>query len=125
VLTGQTLPATPVVGWMLYVSGDNTQSKAIATGCTTAVPDCSYQGVSGQCQTDGPQLMFFDSGLTLAAGQQIYTSDVTAGQVTNVAPTTTGHCVVPVGILASATGYVSMTGSALTVVRQTGFVQQL
>lgn len=124
VLTGQTLPGTPTVGWMLYASANVTKAKAIATTCSTAVPVCSYQGVSGQCQTDGPMLMFFDSALTLAAGNQIYISDATAGQVTNVAPTTAGHCVVPVGILDTASGCPT-GGCALNVVYQTGIVQQL
>lgn len=126
VLTGQTLPATPVVGQVMYLSGNNTLTRGIATTCLPALVAGAYQGVSGQIQTDGPQLLFFDSGLTLTANDAVYVSDVNAGQVTNVAPTAAGHCVVLVGRLVTNVGYVSLTGSALNVVwQQPSLVQQL
>lgn len=125
VLAGQTIWGTPVVGQWGYLTGNNTLTKTIATSCAAAQGVGVYQGVAGTVQTDGPQLMFFDASLTLAAGNSVFLSAANDGQVTNVAPSTAGHCAAFVGYLVTAAGYNSGTGSALMVATQHGILQQL
>lgn len=111
-LTGQTLWGSPAVGEVGYVCGDSTLCKARADAGSTVNAVCSYQGTAGKCQTDGPQPLLFESGLTLMAGETVYLSASIGGRVTNVAPSGMGQFVNPLGTLVSASGYDSMAGSA-------------
>lgn len=111
-LTGQTLWASPAVGEVGYISGNKTLSKAKADSALTANAVCAYQGSAGACQTDGPQRLLFESGLTLTAGDEVFLSASVAGRVTNVQPIVIGQFVEPLGWLNDASDYDSMSGSA-------------
>ena len=111
VITGQTLWVSPVIGEVGYISGNNTWTKANASSISTSDVKGIYQGKANTLSLNGPY-MFFDSGLTLTAGNKVYLSDVTSGRVTNIKPTATGHVEQELGTLLDASGYDSVNGSA-------------
>ena len=110
--SGQTLWATPANGEVGYISGNNTWAKAKADSLTTVAVLGAYNGVSGTVVTHGEVSLLFVSGLTLSAGDPVYLSSATAGRVTNVAPTTTGHFEYVIGRVLDASGYDNINGSA-------------
>ena len=110
--SGQTLWATPSNGEVGYISGNNTWAKAKADSSTTVAALGAYNGTSGSIVTHGSVNLLFVSGLTLSAGDPVYLSAATAGRVTNVAPTTTGHFEYVLGRVLNASGYDNTNGSA-------------
>ena len=104
----------PVNGQIGYVSGNDTLSLAQANSYTTSQVYGLYYG-TGAAQVSGIAPVFVQSGLTLTAGDQLFLSPTVAGAATNVAPSSSGQILAPLGVLQSTVGYNSMTGSALPV----------
>jgi hypothetical protein len=117
VITGQSLWTTPAVGEVGYLSANNTWAKAKA--------DALYEGTASTLSLSGSQSCLLVAGLTLTAGDTLYLSDATAGRFTNVAPTTTGHYVYPLGVLVDTTSYNSGSGSAQPCIFRPSFIQGL
>lgn len=111
---GLTLFAAPLVGEVGYLSSANTLSRADAGFSVSSNVYGVYAGVSGSVITEGKAMALFEPGLTLLPNQFIYLS-LTPGRVTNVQPSVPGQSIVFLGTLPDPTGYVSLTGSALSV----------
>lgn len=116
VLPGQTLWATPAVGEVGYISGNNTWAKAQANAVGTARARGVYMGTANTLTVAGKASGLLQAGLNAgippAAGQQLYVSPTTAGQLTNIAPQTSGQVEQEFTILLDASGYNNATGSA-------------
>jgi len=117
--TGQTVWATPVVGELGYISGNNTWAKARANSTSTCEAAGAYL-TTGTMAIGGSFSVFFDSALNSgsapAAGQKFYLSATVAGRATNVSPNTTGQQEKELGYILDATGYDNTNGLALPIV---------
>ena len=98
----------------VYISAADTVLKADASTDTIAsrflgVAEAAIlAAATGQIITEGPATARFDNGLTLAAGEEVYMSE-TAGNLTNVQPSTSGAVVQVVGYIKNASAYVTVT----------------
>lgn len=106
--TGGTIAA----GLGVYITTTASEiNKAIATTDSAAA---QFIGVtkaailttaSGQVITEGIATLVFEGGLTLANGQEVFLSAATAGNFTNIAPTSTGNVVLSVGFIEDVLTY--------------------
>lgn len=92
------------VGQLGYISAAGAVTKAKADALSTSyvvtVAPASNPTTTGYVA--GSVKMALDAN-TYNPGDRLYLSDATAGQVTNVAPSTTGHVVAPVGLYFDST----------------------
>jgi hypothetical protein len=118
-LTVSVTAAGFTVGQLGYVSAAGTLSKAKADSVTTAY-------VFGVAPTSNPTTTSFIAGTmkialdagTYNPGDRLYLSDATAGQATNVAPSTSGHVVAPIGLYFDAAATVSSGDATKTSLLQ-------
>ena len=105
-----------------YVSANNTLSKAKSDGVATN--SFKFFGIAPSANptitsvVNGATSLQFVASLTLSAGDTVYISDVTAGQATNVPPSTAGHYVSPIGIVLDASTYTGVAGDLTNVLIQ-------
>ncbi len=111
-ITGLTLWPTPVVGQVGYIASNNTLALAKADSLTTVAAIGAYAGIASSVLVGGKVSLLFDGGLTLAANDRVFLSDLVAGRVTNVQPSTTGHFIYELGRLLDSTGYNISSGTA-------------
>lgn len=112
-------------GFVGYVSANNTILKAKADSMSTAKVVGVNSGTAGELEVAGAVDAQFVAGLTLAAGDFVYLSAATAGQLTNVAPTTDGQVVLKVGVVLNTTAYTGTAGDLANIVLQVGTPVQL
>lgn len=88
----------------------DSEVNAFVVGLAEAAIAAAGSGrvVTGQ---GGVETAQFETGLTLAAGDEVYLSSAVAGALTNVQPTTTGEIVKVVGSLWDASAYVGTTAA--------------
>jgi len=98
----------------VYISATDTVLKADASTDTIAarflgVAEAAISAASsGQIIAEGIATTRFDNGLTLTAGDEVWLSE-TAGNLTNVIPTTANAVMLSVGFIKDGTGYVTVT----------------
>lgn len=105
-------------GQLVRISANDTVLKALATSLANArvvgvAEDAILSAAAGDITTgDGANIenAQLATGLTLAAGDEIFLSAATAGSGTNVEPTASGEVVIKVGVIKDASGYVGGTG---------------
>lgn len=92
----------------------NRVQKGIATSLTAALVFGANEGTSGSMTTHGTiDNQKIEPGITIAAGDRLFLSTLAAGGVTNVAPSTTGQVVAPVGFARTASsGAATGTGDS-------------
>jgi len=92
-------------GYFGYMSGNSVVSLALADTLVHASVMGANQNVSGTMDILGAVSVFFETGLTLAAGNRVYLSAATSGMATNVAPSTVGQVVAKVGLIIDQSTY--------------------
>jgi hypothetical protein len=81
----------------------NRVQKGIATSLAASLVFGANEGTSGKMTTEGTiEAMKAEPGITIAAGDRLFLSAVSAGTATNVAPSTVTQVVVPVGYARTA-----------------------
>lgn len=121
VLSGLTLWASPVVGEVGYISGNDTLSKARANVASTSGVIGVYQGTASSVTIGGKVTLLFGAGLTLAAGNKVFVSENVAGQVTNIDPLISpisGHVSFKIARILNTSGYNIGTGGAVACIWQ-------
>lgn len=83
----------------------NRVQKAIATSIAASAVFGANEGTAGAMTTHGTiENQNVESTITVTAGDRLYLSASEAGKVTNVAPSTTGQVVMPVGYARTSNG---------------------
>lgn len=83
VLPDQTLFATPLVGELGYLSGNNTWARAIATSATAVLVCGVYSGIADSMTVaHGPAIVRMVAGLIGLTGGQVVVCSTTAGSGT-------------------------------------------
>jgi hypothetical protein len=81
----------------------NRVQKGIATSLAASLVFGANEGTAGKMTTEGTiEAMKAEPGITIAAGDRLFLSAVSAGTATNVAPSTVTQVVVPVGYARTA-----------------------
>jgi len=91
VIDGLTFAGGAFVGAIYYITGFNTIDLAQANVLATSGAIGVYEGVASQITVGGKVTMYFGPGMTLTAGDRVFLSPITAGNATNIEPTTPGQ----------------------------------
>lgn len=108
----------PNIGEVFYISGDSILSLAEANLLSTSGAVGTYQGVSNTITVGGKVLLKFVAGLSVFAGDRVFLSDNTQGNVTNVEPTTPGNISYKLARVLDATTYDPLEGALVSCIWQ-------
>ena len=101
-ITGQTTTGFTVAGEVGYISAASTWGLAVCNSTQSAAYVSAAYVSSGVMERQIAQTLYCVTGLTITAGDMMYVS-ATAGQATNVAPSTSGQFVTKLGRVLSST----------------------
>lgn len=111
---------------IVYVSADDTVLHALANavgtvkGTVGVAPAAISAAATGDIRVAGAVDVAFVASLTLAPGDEVFVSEATAGQATNVAPSGSGEFIKFIGIIKDDSAYTGTAGDLAEVQLQLG-----